>query len=73
MNGLIMGLPLRVLIKKAVYWAETYQLSDRENVLGAAVIYEGHDDSLLGHERTYYLCFPRKKVQCKLYILLSTP
>ena len=52
-NELNIGLPLRGLVEKIVHRVEKHWLTDKENILSAAVSKEGHADSLLGYERTH--------------------
>ena len=49
-NGLIIGLPLEASVEKLVYGVETYWLSGKEKLLGAAISKEGHVDNVLGKD-----------------------
>ena len=60
-NGLNMGLPLRVWVKKKVNWVERHWVSGKEKVPDTDVSKEGHADSLIDHEKTHHLISLKKE------------
>ena len=59
-NGLNMGLPQGVLVKKTVNGVETQWHSRKEKILGGAVCKEGDADSLMRPEKLITIDFLEK-------------
>ena len=63
--GLNMVLPLWSWVEKTVYGVKTHWLSGKEKVPDTAVNKEGHDYSLLEHERIITIIFFEKVATVK--------
>ena len=69
-NGLNMGLPLQIRVKKTIHQVKTHWLSSKEKVLGTVFSQKGHTESLLRQERAHHNSFPWKKCNSKQYFLV---
>ena len=65
------ALPCRFWVELTAHGMETHRLTSKENIQGAAVSKESHNNSVGGHVRTHHNWLSWKEItsNCKLYFL----